>query len=428
LHRTNDPFYCGSPAQVEHAQWFAALIERYSFAEAFHLRRVHYRIVSEREPVAMPNSEPYQNTEKCWNYLCQAGKAARTLGMVDARRFVDQRNPDPRIHRAHRYELDPRLKFDDFHAFDLPGISRWLQAPAFDLPPPTVYGYDYSGADQPFLLEVWIEKSTMTDVLRPVCLQFGMNLAEAAGFQSITAAVSLIERAKAAGKPARVFYVSDFDPAGDRMPVAVARQVEFNLQRFGPADVALTPLALTEEQVATYDLPRIPIKDADLRRANFEAKHGEGAVELDALEALHPGTFAALVSQAAQQYFDDDLPDLADETERAAQAKVETAWRDETADERDALDELRDEVAAIFDRYRPRLKALATGLDAELEPLRAQAETIAADVRDKLHTFGPDLPPRAESDLEPPDESDWLFDSRRDYLDQLAAYRGEAQQ
>jgi hypothetical protein len=268
----------------------------------------------------------------------------------------------------------------------------------------------------------------MTDVLLPVCQRFGMNLAEAAGFQSITAAVSLIERAKAAGKPARVLYVSDFDPAGDRMPVAVARQVEYNLQRFGPADVALTPLALTAEQVAAYDLPRIPIKESDLRRANFEARHGEGAVELDALEALHPGTLAALVSQAAQQYFDDDLPALADETERGAQAEVETAWRDETADERGALDELRDEAAAIFDRYRPSLEPLAAALDADLEPLRAKAATIAADVRDKLHTFAPNLPPRAESELTPPDETAWLFDSRRDYLDQLAAYRDEVQQ
>jgi hypothetical protein len=428
LHRNNDPFFCGSPAQERDAEWFTALIARYSFAVAFHLRRVHYRVVSEREPVAMPNGEPYENTEKCWNFLCKAGTAARTLGLVDSRLFVDRRNPDPRIYRADPYGLDPWHSFDRFDGFDLFGIDAALQAPAFDLPEPAIYGYDYTGDEQPFLLEVWIEKTTQNDILLPICERYGMNLVGASGFQSITAAINLIARTKATGKPARVFYISDFDPAGDRMPVAVARQVEYNLQRFGPADVALTPLALTGEQVATYDLPRIPIKESDLRRGKFEAKHGEGAVELDALEALHPGTLADLVQQAAQQYFDPDLPALARATEREANEAAGLAWRDETTKERAALDRIRTEAAAILDRYRDRLHALAAALDLDLEPLREQADTIAADVRDKLHTFDPSLPERAQSDLEPPDESAWLFDSSRDYFDQLRAYRGEVKQ
>lgn len=426
LNRSNDPFYCGSPAQVEHAEWFTALIERFSFAYAYHLRRVHYRIVSQREPVLMVNGKPYENTERCWDYLCTAGKAARTLGLVDVRAFVDQRNPDPTIYRSETSDEAPGIWFDDFNGFALPGIDASLEPPAFELPSPRVYGYDYTGADQPYLLELWVEKSTVTDVLAPICRRFGINLAVSAGFQSITAAVNLIERAKAAGKPARVFYLSDFDPAGDRMPVAVARQVEYWLKRFDlDLDIRLDPLALTAEQVAAYDLPRIPIKESDLRRAKFESRHGEGAVELDALEALHPGKLAALVRQAAQAYFDDDLPALATETEADAQAAAALAWRDETAEERVTLERVRGQAAVVFDGYRERLQALAADLDQDLEPLREQASEAARLVRGKLHSFEPDLPERAQSDLEPPDESAWLFDASRDYFDQLAAYRGE---
>jgi hypothetical protein len=48
----------------------------------------------------------------------------------------------------------------------------------------------------------------------------------------------------------------------------------------------LTPLALTLAQVQQYRLPRIPIKESDRRKPGFEDTYGEGAVELDALEAL----------------------------------------------------------------------------------------------------------------------------------------------
>ena len=70
------------------------------------------------------------------------------------------------------------------------------------------------------------------------------------------------------------------------MPVAVAHQIEFWLQDYTPgADINLTPLALTRDQVITYQLPRIPIKESDARKAGFEERYGAGAVELDALEA-----------------------------------------------------------------------------------------------------------------------------------------------
>jgi hypothetical protein len=37
-----------------------------------------------------------------------------------------------------------------------------------------------------------------------------------------------------------------------------------------------------------YRLPRIPVNETDLRRLGFEQAYGQGAVELDALEALVP--------------------------------------------------------------------------------------------------------------------------------------------
>ena len=42
LHRKNDPFFVGSPAQVAQAEWFAELWERFDYRTGVHLRRVHY--------------------------------------------------------------------------------------------------------------------------------------------------------------------------------------------------------------------------------------------------------------------------------------------------------------------------------------------------------------------------------------------------
>ncbi len=42
-------------------------------------------------------------------------------------------------------------------------------------------------------------------------------------------------------------------------------------------------------------------------KKKFEAVHGEGAVELDALEALYPGEFNKIVEDNVCQFFDLNL-------------------------------------------------------------------------------------------------------------------------
>src|SRR5207253_2294776 len=97
----------------------------------------------------------------------------------------------------------------------LPEIQTALSA-SFDvsLPQPRIEGYDYSQAAQGYHLEIWIEKSTMDDVIHPIARTYGAVLVTSIGFQSMTRVIQLLHRVNEAGKPARVFYLSDFDPAG----------------------------------------------------------------------------------------------------------------------------------------------------------------------------------------------------------------------
>jgi len=424
LARDNDPFFCGSPAQLEKAQWFADLWQRFGYSTGVHLRRVHYRLVSQHGPTRQDGT-PYENTERCWDYLLKAGKYARYLGLVPVEAFEDHRNPAAQIMAWPRYgEPEPDWSVED-PAWYLPEIDADLGAGlAFRLPEPDVSGYDYEAADQPYHVELWIEKSTMDNELRPVCSSLGVNLVTSLGFQSITSVVSLLKRIAEHGKPARIFYVSDFDPAGDGMPTAAARQVEFWMADFAPdVDIKLTPLALTRDQVKAYRLPRIPVKDSDKRKASFEDRYGEGAVELDALEALHPGVLAGIVREALAPYRDTDLRWRLANTESRARRSVREEWAGQTGAERSELAELEAEALAIVDQYRGRLAVLAAELANELAPVQSRLDVVWQAIQDKIGDFEPDLPERPEAETQDADEEDWLFDAGRYYLDQLQVYQ-----
>ena len=369
------------------------------------------------------DGEPYLNTENCWAYICEAGKAARYLRLVDPSAFEDHRNPDPVLFASPRLDpVAPSWQIPNPSGWDLPMIETdlaWMLD--FRVPDITVTGYDYAPDDQPFGLELWIEKSTMNDVLEPICRELGVNLVTSLGFQSITSIITLLKRIR---KPTRIAYVSDFDPAGDGMPTAVARQIEYWLPTYaGCADVKLTPIALTAEQVQTHRLPRIPVKESDRRKGGFEERYGEGAVELDALEALYPGELGTIVREALSPYVDQGLRTRLFSTGREARERASRAWAAATADHAVQLQQIEREASAIAASYEDELQALSTRMGADLEPLKERLRTVRRAVQDAADALTLDLPPRPEPASEGLAEDDWLFDAGREYLDQLAVYK-----
>jgi hypothetical protein len=73
----------------------------------------------------------------------------------------------------------------------------------------------------------------MKGMLVPLCQRYGTVLRTGLGELSITAITALIERVRDLSKPTRILYVSDFDPAGQSMPVAVARKSEAAHHKLG---------------------------------------------------------------------------------------------------------------------------------------------------------------------------------------------------
>lgn len=445
LAPNNDPFYTGRPSERAAAEWFAGLWQRFGYRSGVHLRRVHYQVVSQDPLVLRPDGTLYENTEACWAYLCSAGKWARYLGLIDPLAFKDKRNPKPGIF-AHwsnpgdfsysnpepDYELeDP----EDWNWYGLPGLPELPDLPHGlpDLPGFYVYGYD---VQQAYHVEVWVEKTTMDDILEPLCREYRANLITGAGEMSITAVLDFLKRARESERAARILYVSDYDPAGLGMPISVARKIEFyqRADGYGDLDVRLQPIVLTADQVERYRLPRVPVKDSDLRKANWQAHHGKGQVELDALEALHPGELAGVVEGALLNYYDTTLTDRAKQERDGLKEALAEARANTLECHHDELHELQADYEALqadFAKVQERFDELAATFQPELDALQddlagivERGRELYQGARDDLDAIDIDTGdyPLPEPDL-PPESNGTLYVSGRDYLDQVTMYQ-----
>jgi len=400
LSSGNDPFYADVPHRRERAEWFAQTWDRFGFQHGSHLRRIHYRIANHAEPVLWPNGDRYLNTQNDWKALVNASLTARYLGLIQPDVLVDRRNPAP-------------MEIAYFR--DAPEPNVYVTAPGldFDLPdefPVPELVLSRFHRDQDFLVEVWAEKSTQNDILVPLARRLGFNLVIGLGEMSETATRLAVERAVDANRPMRILYVSDFDPAGRSMPVAVARKIEHKLHSAGiDADITLQPIVLTPEQCAEFQLPRIPI-DKDTKRApKFEHRFGTGATELDALEGLHPGKLAEIIEREVCRYIDPTLQGRVRVAESEINREIAEVENGVSAAHTDSIEELNER----YDAISANLAALVDNAEFLWERMSEELEDARPAVDASKIPVARDPNP-----VEAP-----LYSSDRGYLEQLDAYR-----
>jgi len=426
--QANDPFYADLPSHRKMAEWFAKLWQDFGSPKGVHLRGLHYRLISQENP-KKHTGETYKNTDSCWNYLVNAAKYARYLSLVPLDAIVDRRNPEPKICMFNNYMDTPGWE-PEFVTWDLPQIDFslddeiWWRLPGF-----SIFGYNYHHSLQPYHVEVWVEKSTMNDVLAPICDKYGVNLITGLGFMSIPSVVDLLKRVAEIKKPTRILYVSDFDPGGKGMPTSVARQIEYWLHNKElwldediEIDIKLEPIVLTKEQIKRYHLPRTPIKDTDKRKKNFEEKYGEGAVELDALEALYPGELAKIVTEHILQFRDMNLPGRVDDARDKLEERLDDEWKDKILPYKKRLENIKEQVKGVLEKYKQELRNLNDQLMKDLEPFGKKLKTLWQEIQNRLDEIDIYVPPLPDPETKE-DKRNWFFDSSRDYLEQLRIYK-----
>jgi len=224
------------------------------------------------------------------------------------------------------------------------------------------------------------EKNSMGFVIEPACRKYQACYQPLVGQSSIEKVNMAVERAlKAAraGKKVRLFYIADWDRYGWGMVTAVARKIEFMVEGHD-MDIKLTRLALNDDQIEQYQLPKAP-------------KHGEAVVELDALEAIYPGELGKLVEQALKPYYDEEKPKMVEAENRKVRERA-----------RQLLEEkLRKPLEEAFKELD--LEGIANGFSL----------TEALD-----ENFQPPEPGH-----EVQESTEWVLDTTLDYWEQLELYR-----
>jgi hypothetical protein len=382
-----DPFYVFGTRE-EAARWVAETILALDPPppRPFHSRRIHYRLVSHAN-VRKPDGNTYDNIIDDWRLLKSAIRDAVYLELLPGEAIVDHRSEEPicRLRSAEDGEI--RLS------------APWLFSEMPDLPRLRI---DDPQPAQPVHVEILIEKSTQNDILEPLAERYGINIVPGTGEISSTRCREIVARARQNGsRPVRILYVSDFDPAGQDMPVSAARKIEYEIDKLGlRLDIQLRHVALTAQQCIDYRLPRIPTKETDKRVGRFEQNFGAGQTELDALEALHPGTLEQILVREIKRYHD---PDLTRRHHAKNRRRAGCASRIERL---------------VYGRFQRELTALRADYETWLERARPLYQNITQRLERVERRLSVPV-----SDFVADEDPDPLFDSTRSYVDQIDRYK-----
>jgi hypothetical protein len=143
------------------------------------------------------------------------------------------------------------------------------------------YRRDY-WQDQPTLVEVWSEKSTVQGVLDPVLSEFGVTFRVMKGFGSYTSVRQAAEDSLDIpdDRQGVVLYIGDFDPSGLYMSQEDLPQ---RLARYG-SQWSFERIAIQEPD--TKHLPSFDAdtKSGDARHAWYVKRYGRKCWELDAMD------------------------------------------------------------------------------------------------------------------------------------------------
>lgn len=144
-------------------------------------------------------------------------------------------------------------------------------------------------------IEVWLEKEALSGVIFPVTAEWDVPLMVTRGYPSLTFLHEAAEELGERDQWKTIYYLGDWDPSG----LDIARNVEERLDEFDASIDRFERLAVTAEQIATWELPTRPTKRTDSRAAQFAG----ASVEVDAIE---PAALVSLVRDAILGHVDQE--------------------------------------------------------------------------------------------------------------------------
>lgn len=267
MAESTDPFYANAPHHTKLAEWFVEMWKQHGDHEdpMIQVRGLHYilqNLVETDNPAKRVNEEIYLNDDSHWKELERASKYARYLGLIPYDTVEDKRTFDPIIidfARTYSRHLSTEPAYgvggcylDEFPRF--PDFPDFPEMPFFPQLPRYRFGMR---GQQRYRIEVWAEKDTKSRIVRKICADNRLTLVVSKGEFSLSAVSKAVKRAAQYPDITTVIlYISDFDPAGQSMPVAVARKFEYVLHsEDAQASIRLYPIILTYDQCIERAFP-----------------------------------------------------------------------------------------------------------------------------------------------------------------------------
>ncbi len=171
---------------------------------------------------------------------------------------------------------------------------------------------------QPNYVEVWVEKDALVDIIGQACNPLDTLYFSCRGYTSQsemwTAAQRFIRQKNREGR--YIIHLGDHDPSG----IDMTRDIQERLEMFG-ADVYVKRVALTMNQVNTYNPPPNPAKITDSRCGKYIDQYGDESWELDALE---PQMLTKLITNEVTALRNDAIYQTVCDREAAEKWELET--------------------------------------------------------------------------------------------------------
>lgn len=151
--------------------------------------------------------------------------------------------------------------------------------------------------------------------------------------------------------------------------------------------------------------------------------HREGGVELDALEAFHPKLRGKIVVDRISEYRDRSLAKRYDEARDLAGEYAEARNDSITREYQPKIDEITTNIETVVETYERELVRLHELLARDLESFKYELDSLENVIDDSINDcVDVDLPDLPHAVVHP-DDDDWLFDSSRDYIEQMKYYK-----
>ncbi len=166
------------------------------------------------------------------------------------------------------------------------------------------------------MVEIWVEKDALSSVLYRVSSKYHIRLMVNRGYSSVSAMYDAYNRLNSGDT---ILYFGDHDPSGMDM----IRDVRERMQEFG-LDINVRPVALTMEQIESFNPPPNPAKITDPRAKWYIKEYGHTSWELD---ALPPRELVRLAEEAVEELIDIDLFQEVLEKERADIAELKSFFK-----------------------------------------------------------------------------------------------------